>query len=225
MANVAADTASPEVVPTLTKTDARELKSLVSRDTKVLLEELEFRNQSYEAQLHRQYVAEQEAIRDERKSREEADQALLSREMSKISRRIDTLNKAIVATLEELEDAGWRTPGATTIVNKGHWMVPERSTRLLPPDRDDSDLADREDAAREAYQQASQELSQAYREARRVTTGREADVLRDLTLQSITTEAAREFILEMPTSDDLLPAPKGLEALPPPVGAPEVGDE
>lgn len=224
MANVAADTASPEVVPTLTKTDARELKSLVSRDTKVLLEELEFRNQSYEAQLHRQYVAEQEAIRDERKSREEADQALLSREMSKISRRIDTLNKAIVATLEELEDAGWRTPGATTIVNKGHWMVPERSTRLLPPDRDDSDLADREDAAREAYQQASQELSQAYREARRVTTGREADVLRDLTLQSITTEAAREFILEMPTSDDLLPAPTGLEALAPPVGAPEVTD-
>ncbi len=225
MAEVAADTESPEVIPTLTKTDARELKSLVSRDTKILLEELEFRNQTYEAELHHQHQAAQEEIRKERQDREEADEAQLAKEMSKISRRIETLNKAIMTTLEELEEAGWRTPGYDTITNKDRWMVPSRMSRLLPPERDDSDLAEREEEARQAYRQASEDLAQAYREARRVATGREADVLRDLTLQSITTEAAREFILEMPTSDDLLPAPKGLEALAPPVGAPEVTDE
>lgn len=219
MANVAADTASPEVVPTLTKTDARELKSLVSRDTKVLLEELEFRNESYQTQLHNQLVAEQEDISRERHAREEADQALLAKEMTKISRRIDSLNAAIMATLEELEATGWRTPGDSSITNKSLWMVaPRAGLRLLPPDRDDSDLADRDKASQKAYHEAIAALAKAYREARRITTGREADVLRDLTLQSITTEAAREFILEMPTSDDLLPAPTGLEALPPPVG-------
>lgn len=221
MASVPADTASPEVVPTLTKTDARELKSLVSRDTKVLLEELEFRHGSYEAQLRHQYQAEHQAIAEERVVREEADKVALAKVTSKVSRRIDNLNEAIMATLKELEAAGWRTPGHETITNKGGWLVSRANYRLLPPERDDSDLADREKAAQEAYRQASEDLDAAYREARRITTGREADVLRDLTLQSITTEAAREFILEMPTSDDLLPAPSGVAALPPPVGAPE----
>lgn len=225
MAEVAADTASPEVVPTLTKTDARELKSLVSRDTKILLEELEFRHERYRNALDERRSEELRAIMEEREARDEADQVLLEKEMGKIQRRIDTLNEAIRETLGDLAEAGWRSPGADTIINKGQWEVGLNlgttrygGVRLLPPTRDDEDLAARDLAAKEEYSRAVEALDNAYNEARRQVTGREADVLRDLTLQSITTEAAREFILEMPTSDDLLPAPSGLDALPPPVG-------
>ena len=222
MAEKPADTSSPEVVPTLTKTDARELKSLVSRDSKILLEELQYRYGIYMDSLQAQYRAEQKAIGEERAAREQADEAALAREMSKVQRRVDTLNVAIGETLVALEDAGWRSPGNVGgITGRTRWMIGLPSDRLLPPSRDDEDLKNRTLAADKSHQQAMEDLNENYQEARRMVVGREADMLRSLTLQSITTEAAREFILEFPTSNDLLPAPTGLEALPPPVGLPD----
>lgn len=222
MAETPEGTSSPAVIPSLTKTDARELKSLVARDTKVLISELDYRKSVYDADLTRQYREELEAIEEERGARNAADEAIMAKEMAKIQRRIDVLNEDIMALLKHLEEEGWHSPNRETIQNKSDWLLNSpgyKSQRVFAPARDDSDLNERQQVTNETYYATVNALAESYREAQRQVIGREADVLRNLTLQSITTEAAREFILDMPSSHDLLPPPPGIEALPGPVDA------
>ena len=216
------ETAVPaEVAPALTKTDARELKALVSRDTKILGDELNYRYNLYIDALVEQRRSAAAEIKAETDRRNAEDAVTLEREIRRITRRVDALNKSIRETLDEMEEAGWRARvNRSGVGDKSNFMVqmPQAFQYLLPPTRDNSDLKARDEEINKAHQDAMNDLGERYHEARRNLTGREAEILRDLTLQSISSEAAREFILNMPSSDSLLAAPKGVEAIPAPVG-------
>lgn len=222
------ETSSPKVVPALTKTDAKELKALVRRDNEILMGELTRRHDDFFALINKDKVERLDVVNEERQSRDEADTKAANAALAKLQKRVQSLNEAIVETLTELSEDGWAYSRRT----RGYGVTGERQPvnphahavsipyldQLTPPGRDDSDLDEQEAEIKEETRKALDAVASQYNEAKRTLETQEADMLRDLTLQSITTEAAREFILEMPTAAELLPPPEGVEAL-------EAGDE
>lgn len=208
------ETSSPTVIPALTKTDARELRSLVKKDTQILLDELDYRRSDFMGQIHEQGQVELGVIQEELTERVEADARANDAVFAKIQRRIDSLNKAIVETLTDLGEAGW-TDGryGGSIDPHRHTVVLPDTHRLLPPNRDNSDLDDQSAVIRAKVHAMEATLQQEYQVAKRDLETEEASIHRNLTLQSITTEAAQEFILGMPEVESLLPTPEALKAI------------
>lgn len=194
------NTSSPEVIPQMTKTDAKELKALVRNDTKVLDNELQRRRDKIDKQLAK--------IAEERKAE---DEATLRKEINGLMRRVKNLNEAIVEKLSELADEGWTVDrrnyrymysNGTGEIDPHTFTVEANFSGLLPPDRDNSDLQEAYETLNEEYYNASSSLQ-----------SREAEMLRELTLRSVTTEAAQEFIMDLPTPEKLLPAPTIVQQL------------
>lgn len=214
------DTSSPKVVPALTKTDARELKSLVKNDTAILMEELDHRRTGFARELDAQLEEALESINEARRNRDDEDAKTAARVLSKIQGRITNLNKAIVEAMTELGEAGWTSPHARRYgrtaegLNPHEWTVAlPNVSGLRPPSRDDSDLDEQRKAITAKHEAVFEALTEEYRVARRDLAAQEASINRDLVLQSITTEAAKEFVLNMPTVENLLPAPESLVAI------------
>ncbi len=182
-----------EVTPQITKTDARDLKSLVRNDYKMLYNELERRSDT----LH-------EELNEVRSERDDEDSALAASTLSGLVRRVNNLNDAIVEKLTELGEAGWTSQHHYVGYNdkRSNELQPHAFTvkfnfdTLIPPERDNSDITD-----------ASQEVSRRMHDAQRALESAEADFLRDLTLQSVTSNAARDFITSLPTAESLLARP------------------
>ncbi len=176
------------LTPPITKTDARDLKALVRNDYKMLQSELGRRRQRLSDEI--------QAIRQER---DEEDGVLVAKELAGLTRRVNSLNAAIVAKLTELGEAGWaskRYNNTRQNLDPNAFTVKFNLDNLVPPSRDNSDI----DAANEEV------ISQA-RDARCNLERAEADFIRDLTLQSVTSGAARDFIIALPTPESLLPQP------------------
>ncbi len=128
--------------------------------------------------------------------------------MSNLIRRVKNLNGAIIEKLTELSDEGWqrrlgaynRHSGEFTEFDPADFTVQiPNLARLAPPTRDNSDLLAARDTIHEQWQSAMRNLER-----------QEADFIRDLTLQSVTSEAAREFIVALPTPEQLIEAPPQL---------------
>ncbi len=208
------ETSSKKVVPALTKTDARELKTLVRRDTELLLEELKYRRGDFTGKVNAEKKRRLSEVDEEREARQKADRDEADKALKRIQSRVDSLNKAIVETLAEMVAEGWSGRFGRHIDPHAFTVSLNPSVgQFQPPGRDDSDLDERAITIQRELDEVADAIHESYREAKRTLETREADMLRDLTLQSITTEAAREFILEMPTVEDLLPAPAKLEAI------------
>lgn len=184
-------------LPNITKTDARTLTSLVRNDYKMLNKELGRRKERLS-----------DEIRDQRVERQTEDEAEAKRELAGLVRRVDNLNKAIVTRLTELRDAGWghvntyrTTPagGLTNTFDPHNFSVTFNSAGFVPPERDNDDLA-----------ALSRELDSDYYEAVSSLDRQEADIVRKLALQSVTSDGAREMILSLPTPESLLSAPTAL---------------
>ena len=203
------ETSSPAVVPALTKTDARELKSLVKNDTRMLKDELDTRLSEFRSQINQAMNEELQAVKTERIERNEEDEKLAERAMKRIQGRINTLNEAIIKQMTEMSEEGWTYYNGGQISPHG-WTVElsSQSRHLTPPARDNSDLDEREETIRTKYNTLLDEVWSQYNQAERQLDQQEASVTRELTLQSITTEKAQEFILNMP--DDICRAPAQL---------------
>ncbi len=188
------DAGNPVELPNITKTDARTLTSLVRRDYEMLSTELG----------HRKNILETE-LRDQRIEREKEDDAIASRELAGLVRRVTTLNNAISAKLTELRDAGWThrnnqyRPTHDSFDPTG-FGVTFNGSGFVPPERDNSDI--------EAQQT---QLDSDFYAVRSTLERQEADIVRQLALQSVTSDGAREMILSLPTPESLLSMP-ALEA-------------
>lgn len=180
-----------EVVPQITKTDARDLKSLVRGDYKMLQNELSRRANRL-----------QNNLRDIRSERVEEDKAAAKTEVAGLIRRVNNLNDAIVAKMTELSAAGWTNNPYGNGYVRDTEMSPHAFTvsfnieNLIPPTRDNSDLNDAQTDINDQEHEAALGLEKA-----------EADFIRELTLQSVTGEAARDFIIALPTPESLITAP------------------
>ena len=181
------------VEPTITKSDARDLKALVKNDVRILHEQLKKREQDLGSQLRAEW---------ERRDQEATAQA--EAELKNLQKRVTNLNKAIVEKVEELSKAGWKHSygrgDRRKAIDPTHFTVSIPVENLMPPSVDFSDL-----------QAASEALTQAYWNTRHDLDRQEGEMIRELTLRSITTTAARDFILEMPTAESLLPTPTILQ--------------
>ncbi len=207
------ETSSPTVVPALTKTDARALASLVKKDTSILLDELDSRREDFVAQAYerrREAQAGISAIRDERDAE---DVSASNAAMARIQRRVTSLNEDIIKVMTDLSDAGWAGRGGAPFDPHRFTVDLPDTHHLVPPDRDNSDLDDRLDDIRDENNEIDITIEAQYQAARRGLQTDEATVHRSLILQSITTEAAAEFVLSMPEVEDLLPVPEALQAL------------
>jgi hypothetical protein len=175
-------------LPNITKTDARTLTSLVRNDYKML-----------NSELGRRKVALEDEIGEQRAAREAEDRAIANKEMAGLLRRVNNLNQAIVEKLTELRNDGW------THYNYGHrdGFDPHRFTvklsteGFMPPQRDNADL-----------QELNRQLNNDFYEASASLDRQEADIVRQLALQSVTSDGAREMILSLPTPESLLSAPQ-----------------
>lgn len=181
-------------VKQLTKTDARELKSLVRSDTKILLNTLTQRREQMDA-----------AIRQEYKRREGENQKAARKELAALVRRVNSLNEAIVKKLQELSDEGWMQQEyhhRVVPIQPSQFTVSLSVKSLVPPNSVETQLSE-----------ASEALNQQYWDAQRAVEAREGEMIRELTLMSVTSDTAREFILDMPTPESLLPTPEVLQRL------------
>ena len=185
----------PVDLPNITKTDARTLTSLVRSDYKML-----------NSELGRRKVRLESEIRTQQEERQEEDEAEAKRELAGLVRRVDTLNKAIVARLTELRDAGWSHVNSYRTGPQGHAFDPHNfsvtfnAAGFTPPERDNSDLAGLRSQLDSDFYEATSSLDR-----------QEADIVRKLALQSVTSDGAREMILSLPTPESLLSRP-ALEA-------------
>jgi putative protein kinase ArgK-like GTPase of G3E family len=183
-----------DTTPAITKSDAKDLKALVRSDYKFLRDELSRRRTDLEQQ-----------VQDEREQRKEEDEKAAARELAALVRRVNTLNDAIIAKLTELSSEGWKQRGGGYRYdqNGGNEITPHSFTvnfnfdSLVPPSRDNSDL-----------NKANETIYAQYVEAMRSIERNESDFVRELTLQSVTSEAAREFITALPTPEQLITAPQ-----------------
>jgi hypothetical protein len=179
-----------DVTPQITKTDARDLKSLVRNDYKMLQSELSRRAGRLDEEIN--------AIRQER---HEEDEAAAAKELAGLTRRVNSLNAAIVAKISELAEAGWTSRpggyyGRSDEISPHAFTVKFQFGNLTPPSRDNSDIEEASSQVREQAHDAKLGLDRA-----------EADFIRELTLQSVTSESARVFITALPTPESLLPQP------------------
>jgi hypothetical protein len=182
-----------ETVKQLTKTDARDLKSLVRSDTKILQSTLEQRYRQMDTQLGQEV-----------RRREGENKKVAQKELAALVKRVNTLNEAIVKRLKELSDEGWMQQEYRKVVpiQPSKFTVSFQVKDLVPPDSVESQLT-------EAYES----LTQQYWDAKRAVEVREGEMIRELTLMSVTSDTAREFILDMPTPESLLPTPQILQQL------------
>lgn len=176
----------------ISKTDAKELKALVRSDYRMLQDELARRREDLT-----------DLIQEESRKRNAENQARAEKEFKALQRRVKTLNDAIVSKVQELGEEGWtdryRGRGDNTRFPNPHdyTVTIPNLERLTPPEVNNQDLQDAEKSLRDNYYTASRSLDR-----------QEADFVRELTLLSVTSETAREFITSLPTPESLLPAPQ-----------------
>lgn len=177
--------------PQLTKTDAKELKALVRSDTKATAEE-----------LRRRYHEIRNAIDREREQMEKENEKEATKEVADLMKDVKALNEKIVSKLNKLSDAGWTKQAGyrgPEPINPHDFTVSLKGlNNLIPPTKDNP-------------RSLAIELDEHYRAAERQLERQEADMIRDLTLRSVTSEAARDFILSMPTPEQLLPVPDSVQ--------------
>lgn len=180
-----------ETKPQLTKTDAKELKALVRSDTKATTEE-----------LRRRYHEIRNAIDREREKMEKENEQEAMNEVADLMKGVKALNEKIVSKLNKLSEAGWtRQAGyrGPEPINPHDFTVSLKGlNNLIPP-------------TKENPRSLAIEVDEQYHAAQRQLERQEADMIRELTLRSVTSDAARDFILSMPTPEQLLPVPESVQ--------------
>ena len=208
------ETSSPEVIPAITKADALALRQLVRADTKILLEGIELRRDDFWGQVNDQCTSELAELQTVKDQRDADDAKVRDTNLAKIERRLNGLNVAIVETMTELRDAGWGYGYGYSPIDPHSFAVAMPNTdRLRPPERDDSELDEQIQAVQNNANDMTVTIQGAYQVAKRGLETQEAGVAKELVLQSITTEMAREFVVNMPNVENVLPAPEGLVAI------------
>jgi hypothetical protein len=183
----------------------------VHRDTQILLKDLTNRESEFLRQLTEESLRLTSKYMAEKAHRDATDRAALEASLIPVTEGLRALNAQIVELVEGLAASGWTTMGGIPVNPHGYAIeLHNRFSAIRPPARDDGALDEEYEAEKDRINAIRSQVMAQADAADRSVQAREAEMLRDLTLMSITTEAAREFILSMPTAEMLLPPPEGL---------------
>lgn len=167
----------------MTKTEARELKTLVRSDFDTLEDRLSQRDKELHGILNR-----------ERSRRNKEAEQEVNRQFSNLRRRFRRLQRDTEEFMDELEGKGWNVG---TKYGGKPFSVELTLQGVRPPKYDDHPDLD----------EARTFLIEQYSEALETIVTKRAEMLRQLTLNMLESDEAIEFFENMPTAENLLPPP------------------
>jgi hypothetical protein len=165
----------------MTKTEARELKSLVRADFDALEEAVQVRVQNFDRII----------LKERQRRNKEVSQEVAAR-FAALRRRFRKLQHDAEDMFDELEKEGWDINS----YGSGPFQVNLDLDRVKPPNYDDH----------EDLQEASEELWVQSTQAESDLTTQKNQFLRDLTLNMLESDEAIAFVHSIPTVEQALPA-------------------
>lgn len=184
----------PSAISTMTKTEARELKSLVKSDFATL-----------ETRVDSRYHDMQSKLKQERLRRNQEIQKAARKELSSLRAQYTRLANKTQETLDELTAQGWAASNFRIFECKFN------IDNIKPPNYDKhEDLDEEQDLLYDRYRSVKEGLQDE-----------KSRLLRQLVLNTLKTDEAKAFLSEIPTAEDVLPTPDFIKALELPAPAPK----
>jgi coenzyme F420-reducing hydrogenase alpha subunit len=164
--------------------DRQELRRITKGRITIIKQELEAR--------------EKDLLRDARNQlRNEHKSALkvAERKVARIKEKVEKLNREAMNAYQELEDLGLEPDGRSYYYDKERLVEANVTSKWQPKDFD------------ERYETVKDEVQRQRIRAEIQLDKQELSLLEELSVDALTSEAAREFLGQIPTVEQVLPAP------------------